>query len=640
MINKLFKKTSPEDVLAELKQKTFKEDKVSSMLNEIDINVKFSDGQNFLHKVVPHNNIESVKSLIKHGININEQNLDGNTALHLAAQHSFYDTLVALIEAKADHSIENEHGRTALQEAIKTGLYKNYALLSSLSFDPNHIDKDGMTLLDEALKSENSEILDDLVNIKKVKIECESLFNPNFYENLEVFKKILNMFNDKNILNKNGQNLLFAVASGGEDLLPQLEYLIQNGVDINHKDNNNDSVLTHVIKTLTSLQPTKEDELKNVDDLKAKVKNLLNIIPHLIENEIDPSICNNDDENALTLAVKSLNKDLLLRILDYDVNPNIQTTNKNNALSIAALVGNEAIEIVYLLLDYGASPNFKDSDGKTVIEKLIDIELFKKSGKKLPISQRKQIDENSDYLAILDVILANGESHLFDINSSHEPYFFETVKYGNMHLTKLLVKYGADINQRDGDGLNIIYRFMAENKSFRREIDLKNYYTNLKALIGMGANVNAKDSYGGITLHKAILDCDVNTVKIILHSGADINAVDSRGRNMIHNCMWQNKIKTFRLIYTFNKKLLNEPDKFGVLPINYAAFLGYKDMVLELVRTGSHINNPYKKTPYIINFLKRFHQNIKELEEKAINKSEKNIIKTLVDNMRKEFEIE
>jgi ankyrin repeat protein len=181
---------------------------------------------------------------------------------------------------------------------------------------------------------------------------------------------------------------------------------------------------------------------------------------------------------------------------------------------------------------------------------------------------------------------------------------------------------------------------MAENKTFKKEIDQKNFYANLKTIISLGANVNAKDSFGGITLHKAILDCDIQTVKIILHSGADINAVDSRGRNMIHNCMWQNKIKTFRLIYTFNKKLLNEPDKFGVLPINYAAFLGYKDLVLELIRDGSHINNPIKKTPYIINFLKRFHPTIATLKDSAVTNDEKNTIQVLLDNMKKEFKID
>ena len=74
---------------------------------------------------------------------------------------------------------------------------------------------------------------------------------------------------------------------------------------------------------------------------------------------------------------------------------------------------------------------------------------------------------------------------------------------------------------------------MNENTSFRRDIDKKTYYTNLKTIISMGADVNARDDYGGITLHKAILANDDQTIKILMNGGADINSVDNRGRNVL-----------------------------------------------------------------------------------------------------------
>ncbi len=150
--------------------------------------------------------------------------------------------------------------------------------------------------------------------------------------------------------------------------------------------------------------------------------------------------------------------------------------------------------------------------------------------------------------------------------------FFEALRHGSLELVKLLMKYGSDINQPDNDGLNIIYKYMEENQRFKKEAELKEYHNNLQTIIMMGANVNAKDSFGGITLHKAILNCDMTTIKMILHGGADMNAIDNRGRHILHNAIWKNDIKIFKLIYTYNKVLLNEPDKFGVLPINYAAF--------------------------------------------------------------------
>ena len=638
MLSGIFKKTTPEDILKTLKDKTFKESKVNSLLENIDINLKFSNGETFLHKIIPLNNIESVKCLINHKIDLNSKDIEGNTPLHIAAKYEYIDTIKALLNSKADVNLTNEYGQIPIQIAILNGRYDTYRILSEYTKDFNHSDTEGNSLIKDAIRSKNIDIIEDLIENKNVNIDKSIFFFDSIYDDFDIFKKLIQCLDDINSCDEKGRNILFYLVHCGFSAHEELKYLLNKDININTIDEEGNNILLHLIYYIMELSNNKEE--KDDEELKIKIDDLMNLVPVLIEENIDTSISNIHNENILTLCIKDLNIKLLNLLLDYDVDPNILTIKNETALTHAALKGNEALDLMYLLLDYGASPNIKDDNNQTIIEKLIDIDLYRKNGKKLVSSKRREIDEKNDYLAILDAILANSEVHLTDYNSKGEPYIFEPMSFGNIYLIKLLVKYGADINQRDKEGLNIIYKYMAENKTFRREIDQKNYYTNLKSIIGLGANVNAKDSYGGITLHKAILDCDINTVKIILHSGADINAVDNRGRNMIHNCMWQNKIKTFRLIYTFNKKLLNEPDKFGVLPINYAAFLGYKDLVIELIRTGSHINNPYRKTPYILNFLKRFHESIGTLEEKALTKAEKSTVKALLDNMKKEFEID
>ncbi|WP_419765683.1 MAG: ankyrin repeat domain-containing protein [Arcobacter sp.] len=642
MLGRFLKKTTPSDVLEELKSKTFRESKVNDLLKEVDINQKFTDGENFLHKVIPLNNIESVKALIAHKIDLNMQTSSGDTALHIASRYAFTEIVKAILNAKGDHTILNEQGRLAIQEAILNGRVESYAVLSQKQTDFNHKDLNGNTFLKDAVESKNSTIIMDLLKNKKVEPDSSVIFSQNIYSDNKVFSTVIEYIDNLNVKDEKGRNALFYLVKNGIHSIDMFETLIERDVDINCVDKNGDNILLHLIKYIIgSSQKDKEDTKDNGKKLTPdELKNIIDIIPVIIENDITKDTCNKDGDNILSLCVKSLNKDLLALLLDYNIDPNIETSSKETALTIAAIMGSEAKELLYLLLDYGANPNIKDENNQTIIEKLINIELFKKNGKKLLSSQRRKIDENSDYLLILDAILANAEVHLTDYNSNEEPYIFELITYGNIHLIKLFLKNGADINQRDANGLNIIYKYMAENTSFRRELDQKNFYTNLKTIISLGANVNAKDTFGGITLHKAILENDIQTVKIILHSGADINAIDNRGRNMIHNCMWKNKIKAFRLIYTFNKKLINQPDKFGVLPINYAAFLGYKDLVLELIRTGSHINNPQKKTPYILGFLKRFHPSIATLKDSAVTNAEKNTIQVLLDNMKKEFKID
>lgn len=209
-----------------------------------------------------------------------------------------------------------------------------------------------------------------------------------------------------------------------------------------------------------------------------------------------------------------------------------------------------------------------------------------------------------------------------------------------MEIVKILTYFGADINQVGATGLNIIYVLMEKYKDVTIKNNVLKFHDTLRNIIFLGANVNARDNYGGITLHKAILDHDISIVKILLSSGADIRAIDNRGRNMIHNCIWKAKVKTLRFIYSQNNKLLNLEDKFGVLPIHYAAFLGYTDLVLELINLGSHVSSYTVKTEYIKRFLLRFNKNISSLEENAKNIAEKNKIATLVGNMKEEFSLE
>ena len=63
-------------------------------------------------------------------------------------------------------------------------------------------------------------------------------------------------------------------------------------------------------------------------------------------------------------------------------------------------------------------------------------------------------------------------------------------------------------------------------------------------------------------------------------------------------------------------------------------------MVLEMIDLGAHVNSPKEKKSYILNFLKRFHPNLKELITNARNEASRRKLLILVKNMKKEFYIE
>lgn len=345
-----------------------------------------------------------------------------------------------------------------------------------------------------------------------------------------------------------------------------------------------------------------------------------------------------NNKNKLLDAIENKDIKAVKRLLWDDSDPNYLNDEGLTLLDITAMKGEEYLEIINLLLDYGANPNIEDKNKQTIIEKLIDAELYLKNGKSLPKSQSRHIDINSDYGLILKEIIYNSETNLNKLNSKGEPYFFEPILYNNLVITKLLTFYGADINAHDHENKNVIYKLMSQNTSFENENEKKRYINDLKVLLSLKADVNSRDSYGGTTVHKAILDNDIHTVKILLNAvNVDLDAVDNQGRNFIHNTMWKNKTEVFRFVYSKNRALLNKEDKYGVLPIHYAAFLGYADLVSELLDLGAHVNSRSKKSHYILKFLKRFHKNIDILIKNANTPDKLNKISTLIKHMKEEF---
>ncbi|PHR72712.1 MAG: hypothetical protein COA66_05515 [Arcobacter sp.] len=637
MFSKLFKTYTAEDLTAVLNHATFSESKANSILKDVKINYVNEYKKGFLHMSAENNSIEAITWLLSKKIDMNLCDEEGNTALLLASKLGATEAANLFIKAGAKIDERNNEGRTAIQEAVKYSRKSIYISLKKSAKKINNVDLQNHNLIFDAVDSQNIEIINDIIVNKLVKVDSSILFYENTYSKPAILKLILSKAKlNLEETDPNGKSTLFYIVKKGASSIDTFMYALSLGLDINHVDKDGNTVLMELIKYINTDFPRLKDLTA---DEKLPLINLIDMIPWLIEEEINYNVYNNDGENVLTYVTAINNIDIMKILLEYGVDPNFIDSSNTTALSTAAMKGSSNIEAVSLLLNYGARPNITDNNNQTIIEKLITIELVLHNDKKMKLKEKRNIDETQNYKQVLHEILLNGEVNLTMLNSQDQPYFFDAVFHNNIDLVKSLAKYGADINQRDRDNANIVYKYMAENIAFKKVSDQRLYYIMLKQVITLGADVNARDAHGGITLHKAILDNDIQTIKILLNAGADINAVDARGRNMIHNCMWQNKVKVFRLILSFNKDLLNKPDKFGVLPINYAAFLGYTELVVELIDNGAYINNPFNKTEYIHNFLKKFHKNLTPLLDKTSNPTDRTKLKSLTENMRKEFNV-
>ena len=607
MLSSLFKKPTLSDVKKELESQHLDISKLNSMIKSVDLKQTNYNNQSLIHEMCTKNKKEAIVWLVQKGLDINAEDGSGQTPLFIAIEKKNVDLVKILLKLKADVNHLNFYKRTALQECARSGNIEIYDLLSIQAKNKENIDNHGQNIVFDAVISKNEQM------IKKILLDR----NPSKIN-----------FNQKD---ENNRNFLFSfIKSEIEDYKLIEEIIFDYSNLLNEQDKMGNTVLIEAVKLLISKKTIYDKEEEP----------LYYFIKSMCSAKIDESIANKNSEIALFLALSSKRLEVIKLLLDAGISPNVKDESGNTPLSEIAIKGEKQLPIVSLLIDYAANPDIKDNENKTIIEKLIDIELFLLNEKQLSPKIKKLINRtNGNYLVVLEKILYRSEVNLKQLNSQKEPYFYEASIYGNLKLIKLLTQYGADINQSIEGGLNIIYKLMTIFKDEEDELKLNKYYNTLKTVIKMGANVNTRDDFGGITLHKAILDNDLQTVTILISLGADVDAIDNRGRHMIHNTIWKNKIKIFRLISSRNKGLLNKTDKFNVLPIHYAAFLGYTDLVLELMHLGAHVNSTLVKAPYIIKFLERFNKNLSTLVNQTKNPSDRKKITDLVSNMKKEFEV-
>jgi ankyrin repeat protein len=188
---------------------------------------------------------------------------------------------------------------------------------------------------------------------------------------------------------------------------------------------------------------------------------------------------------ALSVAVNTGNIDVVKLLLDYGANVNIQDINGFTVIFSAAIKN----DILKLLITAGADVNIQDKYGKTALfffENIDNLRLLIEAG------------------AILDIQDNEGRTALF-----YADYI------GNA-IVELFIEYGADVNIQDKYGKTALFFF--EN------ID------NIRLLIYVYAVLNIQDNEG----RTALFYTDYEKGSLLLYSGIDPNIQDNDGKTALY----------------------------------------------------------------------------------------------------------
>jgi ankyrin repeat protein len=385
--------------------------KIFSKLNTKSIVIKKNkDGYSPLWKAVENENYLFVNLLLKNGADANDYNLESKPILLLAHEKNL--------------SLNSSKSKKIFLDLIYSGANVNIRTSNSIN-ESSNLKK---SLLHEITEIGNREL-------------CKLLIDKG-----------------ANYKEKIGNNSLLhiAVKKGKEG--PALLYL-NHAILIDEKGDNGDTPL------IISIKENYDSIIKNLLDKGANV-NLSNfhgdtplsvavgqgnisIINLLIERGADINHLNEMGNTLLMEACRGTNinrKDqniIISLLIKSGINLNAKNIYGNSAISYS--INTKNLKLVKHLLKIGADINILDSNGNTLVHKIVLLALFERL-------KNKELDE------IIDLLIANGANPNIRNNDGYTPLHL-AVKPANdkdekaaYQLVQKLLDYSADPNIEDKVG--------------------------------------------------------------------------------------------------------------------------------------------------------------------------------------------
>lgn len=598
------------------------------------------DNHTLLNLCAEHNCAEAILYLVrKQNINVNTLDEKGRNALFTAIKNASENAAKALLVCKIDFEHKDLKGTTAFHLSAKYLTINIFNILAKNIKDIKQEDNFGRNILFYSVQSKNIQMVKKVLEITDIDINCKDKENntishlKDIFINREMLDELLKMGLSIDILNNRYEDFIYI-----------------NCLDLNLDDN----LIDLALKKATNLN--KNYELRNNNILRRIINKILSIDIQILENKsvmtkyqdrfitflghgIDVNSVDQNGENILFEIVRHGNIFVLDFILNRTkVNINQVNTYNQSLLDVAIFYEKPNLDIIKTLIYSDIDCTIKDKDNYNIIEKLVDMILSEAIPNRSRVIGKLKEDKSINYTQILTLILDYSKIDINTITFEDEPIIFEVAKSFYVPLLEIFKKYGADFNIINGkDKLNIYYKVLEVGKNAKDEKLL--FLRTLNFLVSNNVNLEYRDSYGGTVIHKAILEHDLSIISILIKKMVDFTARDKKGRTYIHNCVWSDKVDILKKIAFKDRKIVNIPDKFGVLPINYAVIMGKKDIVFTLIQLGAFLNNPNKINGQ---FKEKFFSKLGKLEDilnSSMTKNERGLMTKLVQSMQEELEI-
>jgi ankyrin repeat protein len=286
-----------------------------------------------LEQAVLANDIERVRFLMANGADPNAVDPYDRTALMFASERGYTNIVKLLLEYGSDVNAREVGGCTALMLASERGYTDIVKLLLEHTDDTTYINAKTKAWYYCRPKIREGYCTYRYTALRKAEIN-------GYKDVVDLLKKAGAKRDDNEDINKT----LLAMAIDADT--KGVRYLIDEGADVNAKDDNGKTVLMFAAEMGSS-----------------------DLIEYLIENKADVNAMDNDGNTALLGAVQgfSLYQTCIVKMLiDYGADVNAKNHSGDTAL-IEAVRTSRHTEVVKLLITHGADVNAENKYGATAL---------------------------------------------------------------------------------------------------------------------------------------------------------------------------------------------------------------------------------------------------------------------------------
>uniref|UniRef100_A0ABD2XA48 Uncharacterized protein n=1 Tax=Trichogramma kaykai TaxID=54128 RepID=A0ABD2XA48_9HYME len=455
-------------------------------------------------------------------VQIDARDHEGNTALHLSLKNKKKEMAELLLRNGADPNSANNNGYTPLHIVCRTNcdLARIFFWIldeMKLTVQMNAQDKLGNTPLHLAL-------VDGYLSIAKLLLKNGS---------------------DPTVVNAKGETPLEIIYSKKRETLESWERA------------EDWAILLKLIFEITdandrTIQINTRDKLGNTPLHLTLYNNLKNLTKVLLRREADPTLVNAKGETPLDIVCKDHRDDVDLVKMMFEIideNEEDQLVNVDDLLQSA--VANRLVKVTKLLLTRGADPISVKAKGETPLD------IFCKDRRDnvdLVRMMFKIIDEKDQVVNVDDLLQS-------------------AVAIGNVRVTKLLLKRGANPHTSSSDESSTLYQ-MFENFTYRSLPRIVSEMINKQS---QPMPIDTRDRWGqhDTLLHMALRNGRKKTAAMLLKRSTDANLPNAEGETPLHVVCHRNIVHLAELFFKITDEknqavLLDAQNNLGSTPLHVA----------------------------------------------------------------------